>query len=316
MMKKSRIEVINDIARQPLMIFVGIDPGSETYAFAFINELGSIVKYFEIPSDLVEKDSMRLAKLISNYNPVAVALPSGHGLPFYNIKNINNKEIFLLTLKDPNESGPLRNFLLSAKQYLSLYNSFTIPSVIELNSVPIERKIDVIDMGTADKVCAAFFYRIYLNMKNFILVEMGRKFTAILIVIDGKIVNGYGGTYLSGLDGEVAYLLHKYSRIDKSTIYSINRNTELIRIIAEWYSIKYNLPIIVSGYSKDLLEFGIKYHFKFKEAAVGAAFIANAYFGGSLHHYTEEGMLESSLTSISFVRLRNWQEIISWIETL
>ncbi|QPG50527.1 DUF1464 family protein [Saccharolobus solfataricus] len=296
------------------MIYVGIDPGSETYAFAFVDELGNLIKYFEICTDLVEKSSIFLAKLIADYRPMAVALPSGHGLPFYNIRNINNREIFILTLKDPLSHGPLRDFLLASKQYLSFYNSFTIPSVIELNSLPNDRKVNVIDKGTADKVASTFFYRVYLKLDNFILVEMGRRFTAIVIVINGKIVDGYGGTYLSGLDGEIAYLLHKYSRIDKSTVYNVGRNLELTRIIVEWYSDKYKLPIIVSGYNKNYLEIGKKYDFKFKEAAVGAAFIANAYSGGLLRHYIS--MLDSSGTPISFVRLKEWDEIISWIETL
>ncbi|ACP46254.1 Protein of unknown function DUF1464 [Sulfolobus islandicus Y.G.57.14] len=302
------------MARQPLMIYIGIDPGSESYAFAFVDEMGNLVKYFEIPTDLVEKNAIILAKLIADYRPKAVALPSGHGLPFYNIRKIDNREIFLLTLKDPLSHGPLRDFLLASKQYLPLYNSFTIPSVIELDSVPHERKINVIDKGTADKVASAFFYRVYLKLDDFILVEMGRRFAAIVIVINGKIVDGYGGTYLSGLDGEIAYLLHKYSRIDKSTVYSVGRNLELVRIVVEWHSKKYKLPIIVSGYNKNSLEIGEKYEFKFKEAAVGAAFIANAYFGGILRHYIN--MLDSSGTPISFVRLKEWEEIISLIETL
>ncbi|MCH4814404.1 MAG: DUF1464 family protein [Saccharolobus sp.] len=296
------------------MIYVGIDPGSESYAFAFVDEIGNLVKYFEIPTDLVEKNAIILAKLIAGYRPIAVTLPSGHGLPFYDIRNINYKEIFLLTLKDPLSHGPLRDFLLASKQYLSFYNSFTIPSVIELDSVSREKKTNTIDKGTADKVASAFFYRVYLKLDNFILVEMGRRFAAILIIINGKIVDGYGGTYLAGLDGEIAYLLHKYSRIDKSTIYSIGKNLDLVRIIVEWYSEKYKLPIIVSGYNKNSLGIGEKYDFKFKEAAVGAAFIANAYFGGILRHYIN--MLDSSGTPISFVRLREWEEIVSLIETL
>ncbi|WP_338599871.1 DUF1464 family protein [Sulfolobus tengchongensis] len=296
------------------MIYAGIDPGSETYAFAFVDELGNLINYFEIPTDLIEKNSIVLAKLIANYRPMSIALPSGHGLPFYNIRNIGGKEIFLLTLKDPNSHGPLRDFLLASRQYLSSYNSFTVPSVIELESVPTEKKIDVIDKGTADKVASAFFYRVFLKVDDFILIEMGRKFSAIIVVIKGKIIDGYGGTYLNGLDGEVAYLLSKYSGINKSTIYNINRNLDLIRIIAEWYSQKYHLPIIVSGYNKNSLDFGEKYDFKFKESAVGSAFIANAYFGGNLRYYLD--MLESSGTPISYVRLREWEEVISWIGTL
>ncbi|TRM72998.1 DUF1464 domain-containing protein, partial [Sulfolobus sp. E5] len=158
------------------MIFVGIDPGSITYAIAVVNELGELINYFEIPTDLIEKDAFRISKLIANYKPSAIALPSGHGLPFLRIRDIGDKQIFLLTLKDPFTRGPLREFLVSSKQFLSTFNAFTIPSAIELNSIPLEKKINAIDKGTADKVASAFFYRIYLRIKDFVLVELGRKF--------------------------------------------------------------------------------------------------------------------------------------------
>ena len=150
------------------MIYVGIDPGSETYAFAFVDEIGNLVKYFEIPTDLIEKDAVKISKMIADYRPVAIALPSGHGLPFYKIKDINNKEIFLLTLKDPNAKGPLRDFLIASKQYLATYNSFTIPSVIELESVSIDKKNNIIDKGTADKVASAFFYRVFFTKLDYL----------------------------------------------------------------------------------------------------------------------------------------------------
>ncbi|TRM81888.1 DUF1464 domain-containing protein [Sulfolobus sp. A20-N-F6] len=298
------------------MIFVGIDPGSITYAIAVVNELGELINYFEIPTDLIEKDAFRISKLIANYKPSAIALPSGHGLPFLRIRDIGDKQIFLLTLKDPFTRGPLREFLVSSKQFLSTFNAFTIPSAIELNSIPLEKKINAIDKGTADKVASAFFYRIYLRIKDFVLVELGRKFSAVLVVLNGKIIDGYGGTYLNSLNGEIAYLLHKYSSITKSTVYNIGNNLTLVKMIAEWYSNKYNIPIIVSGSSKDVMDIGNKYDFKFKESAIGSAYIANAYFGGSLYKYLEEGMLESSGTPISYVRLDEWKEVTSWIETL
>lgn len=300
------------------MLFAGIDPGSETYAIAFVDEMGRLVKYFEIPTDLVVYDSFNLVKYIQDLRPKIIALPSGHGLPFLKSSEINDKEIFLLTLADPKRAGPLRNFIVAIRKF---DNGVTIPSVIELDSVEDYKKINKVDMGTADKVASAFFYR--SMFENFILVEMGRNFSSIIVVKDGKIIDGFGGSYIPGLvapgciDGEIAYLLNNFSRITKKTIYTNSdekRAIEIIRMIAEWYSMKYDLPIIVSGKAKDKLPFGIKMEFKFKEAAVGAAYIANGLGGGTYRRYLD--MLNSHGSCIDYVRLEGWEEVISWIKTL
>ena len=295
------------------MIFAGVDPGSETYAISFVNEIGSVIYYKEIPTSLISHYSFSLVREIDKKRPQVIAVPSGHGLPFFNVNKISEKEIFLMTLEDPNKEGPLRNFLRSSSL---LTNAYTIPSVIELDSVPMYRKINFIDMGTADKVSSAFFYRTYYD--SFVLVEVGTNFSSILVVVDGKIIDGFGGTILPGpssagfLDGEIAYLLHKYAKITKDVIYNNGnweRGKEIIRIIAECYSSKYEIPIIVSGKKKNELDFGKKLEFKFKESAVGSAYIANALGGGIYRKYLD--MLKSSGTAISYVRLKGWEEIIS-----
>ncbi len=298
------------------MLFVGVDPGSESYAVTAVDELGRIAKYIEIPTSLVTKSSPTLVNYILSWKPKLVALPSGHGLPFVKARDIGPREIFLLTLSDPDKEGPLHSFLRSFKG-----DGVTVPSVVELDSVPEYRKVNVADMGTADKVASAFFYRTIYD--SFVLIEAGRHFYSVIVVVDGKIIDGFGGTYIPGpvspgaIDGEVAYLLSKYSKITKETVYTggdIRRAKEIARIISEWYSQKYNIPIIVSGKGKDEIDWGIKSYFKFKEASVGASFIANALGGGVYRVYID--MLKSSNTPISFVRLRGWEEITSLIRTL
>lgn len=299
------------------MIFAGIDPGSESYAIAFVDELGRLIKYYEIPTELIINGSISIVKYIADLRPKLVALPSGHGLPFYKISNIQDKEIFLLTLADPQKTGPLHNFIRAAR----VLNGVTLPSVVELESVPEYRKINIIDMGTADKLASTFFYRTFFD--SFVLVEAGRHFYSIIVVIDGKVIDGFGGTVIPGpvapgaLDGEVAYLLSKYSKITKDTIYTNGnkkRAIEIIKIISEWYSTKYDIPIIISGKDKYNIDFGEKFEFKFKESATGASYIANAICGGIYRKYID--MLKSSNIPISYVRLKGWEEIISLIKTL
>ncbi|BCU70420.1 DUF1464 family protein [Stygiolobus caldivivus] len=299
------------------MIFSGVDPGSGTYEVAFVDETGRTLKLLSIPTDLVDKASSILVKYISDLRPIGVALPSGHGLPFKRSSEITDRDIFLMTLKDPAVEGPLRNFLVSAR---TLDNAFTLPGVIELISVDKSKKINLIDMGTADKVASAFFYRTMYD--SFVLIEVGSSFSSLLVVVEGKVVDGLGGSIIPGissagfLDGEVAYLLSKYSKITKNTIYTNGnweRGLQLLRIIAEWYSAQYKIPIIVSGSKKWEIPFGIKHNFKFKESSVGSAFVANALFGGVFRDYLS--FLESAGTPIDYVRLKGWEEVISLIRT-
>ncbi|BBD72423.1 acetate kinase [Sulfodiicoccus acidiphilus] len=263
------------------MRFAGVDPGSGTYAIATVDELGEVIDYFEVPTNVVEKDALRLVKYVEDERPYLVAIPSGHGLPLLSTRELTEKEFGLLALADPWGAGHLRSFLRAAK----MLNGFTVPGVVELESVPEARKVNKLDMGTADKVASAFFYR--TMMENFVLLEVGTKFTSLIVVKDGVIIDGYGGTLLPGpsspgaLDGEIAYLLCRFSRITKETIYEGgNSDLTVALALAEYYSRKLDVPIVVSGKRKWEVPVGVKMEFKFKEAAVGAALIANAVGGG------------------------------------
>ncbi|BCU68256.1 acetate kinase [Sulfolobales archaeon HS-7] len=300
------------------MIFAGVDPGTDTWAFASVNEIGNLIDYFEIPAVLVEKDYVSLFNRLLRNKPKLIALPSGHGMPFLTCREIGNREIFFMTLKDPFETGPLRNFLIYARSFC---NVITIPGVKELLSISESKKRNLIDMGTADKVASAFFY--ITRFPGFVLVEMGRHFSAIIVVVDRKIVNGVGGSVLPGLrsngaiDGEIAYLLSKYSKISKESIYeggNLERSIEVIESIASYYSRKHNVPIIISGPAKDVFPYGIKFQLPYKEAAVGAALIANAFGGGYYRKYMESVI--SAGNPLSYIDIKGWEKIVSLIETL
>jgi predicted butyrate kinase (DUF1464 family) len=101
------------------------------------------------------------------------------------------------------------------------------PGAIHLPSVPAHRKVNRVDMGTADKVCAAVL-AIHEEARqgrttpadvSFVLLELGGAFTAALAVHQGRIVDGIGGTSgplgvraAGALDGEVAYLAGAVSK--------------------------------------------------------------------------------------------------------
>jgi predicted butyrate kinase (DUF1464 family) len=95
------------------------------------------------------------------------------------------------------------------------------PGVVHLRSVPTHRKVNRVDLGTADKVCVAALgihdqakrRDCALSDVSFILLELGGAFSAALAVHEGQIVDGMGGTAgplgfraAGALDGEVAFL--------------------------------------------------------------------------------------------------------------
>ncbi len=301
------------------MLFAGIDPGSETYAVSILNEIGNLVDYFEVPTETVTHNSISLSRWILRVRPYCLTLPSGHGLPFVSGNRLTEEDIALLTLSK-SKGGPLHS-LLNGFRFVTC-TSFTIPSVVELDSVPSYRKT-WIDMGTADKVASAFFYRSYLGLSDFIMLEMGRHFSSIIVVKDGKIVDGYGGTVLPGLkspgaiDGEVAYLLSKAGiSIDKEMIYNGSneaRSLEILEMFVSALAHKYDSRIIVSGPAKDSVSIGERINLPFKEASMGSAMIASAVCGFAYREHVE--MLKSSGTPISFLRIKGWEDVISWIRT-
>ena len=75
------------------------------------------------------------------------------------------------------------------------------PGVVHLPSVPAHRKVNRVDMGTADKVCAAALaMREQAERRgcrpadvSLVLLELGGAFTAAIAVDGGRIVDGIGG---------------------------------------------------------------------------------------------------------------------------
>jgi len=100
------------------------------------------------------------------------------------------------------------------------------PGVIHLPTVPSHRKLNRVDLGTADKVAVAALglfdqttrlgttgARAPASDGSFLLLELGGAFTAALAVDQGRIVDGIGGSAgpigwrsAGGWDGEVAFL--------------------------------------------------------------------------------------------------------------
>ncbi|MBA3317212.1 MAG: DUF1464 family protein [Gemmatimonadales bacterium] len=163
-----------------------------------------------------------IAGLSAAGEPDLVVAPSGYGLPVRPARDASDEDLRLAFLAGPDERGGIGGLrrLVRRLAASALPLVFT-PGVVHLDTVPAHRKINRVDLGTADKVCATVLAMEEQRQRtgrrvediSFILLELGGAFTAAVAVDRGRIVDGLGGTSgpigwrASGaLDGEVAFL--------------------------------------------------------------------------------------------------------------
>ena len=205
---------------------VGIDPGTVSFDLCGLED-ERVVLSASLPTVEVSADPRRLVDLLNRAGPVDMIVgPSGYGLPWVSAQELEQRDIALAVLSAGRDRG--RETIIGGMTgVLRALNASGLPirfapGVIHLPTVPAHRKVNRIDMGTADKLCAvalgvydqARHLDIAYEDTAFIYVELGGAFTSIVAVQGGQIVDGMGGTsgtmgYLSAgaMDGELAYLL-------------------------------------------------------------------------------------------------------------
>ncbi len=215
----------------------GVDPGSVSFDLCVLQDGEPVLEQVFRARSLSE-DSRPLLEALDRHGPYDLVYgPSGYGLPLVAAADVGERELAEMVLVRPDEAdadagiGGLRS-LLRALVNSGLPVVFG-PGVIHLPSVPPHRKYNRIDMGTADKVCAAAYaiadqsarLGVAPHQSAMVLVELGGAFTAALAIDSGQIVDGMGGSSgplgvraAGALDGEVAYLLAGVLR--KDTLYS------------------------------------------------------------------------------------------------
>jgi predicted butyrate kinase (DUF1464 family) len=240
---------------------VGIDPGTVSFDVLGLED-GDAFLERSVPTPEVARHPETLVGVLQAALPLdLIAGPSGYGLPLAPIEAVGERELKLLCLARPGE-GSTRSRIHSggaagrvrggAAQHPPAQHASPIgglrtlvrllretrlpviftPGVIHLPTVPAHRKVNRIDLGTADKVCAAAaaieeqsrWLDVPYAETSFVLAELGGAFTAVLSVEGGRIVGGQGGSsgplgYLAcgALDGEVACLL---GAVRKETVFS------------------------------------------------------------------------------------------------
>jgi predicted butyrate kinase (DUF1464 family) len=201
---------------------VGIDPGTVSVDVCGLAG-GRVYLDASWPTAEAVADPDRfLARLTSSGMPDLVVGPSGYGLPLRRAADVGDNELrlaFLAAPEEPGGIGGLRGFArrLGASGLPVVY----VPGVVHLDTVPRHRKLNRVDLGTADKVCAAALAIRDCQERtgrpssaiSLVLLELGGAFSAGVAVRDGQIVDGIGGTAgpigwraAGALDGEVAYL--------------------------------------------------------------------------------------------------------------
>jgi predicted butyrate kinase (DUF1464 family) len=212
---------------------IGIDPGTVSIDLCGLED-GHVFLDASIPTASALSDPASLVERIAAHGPLTVvAGPSGYGLPLIRGHELTDEALRLAMLTAPGATGGIGGLsaLVRALAASPLPVVFT-PGVVHLPSVPAYRKINRVDLGTADKVCAAALAiteqaqrrGCALDAVSLILLELGGAFTAAVAVSQGRIVDGIGGTSgplgirsAGALDGEVAFLA---GEITKATVFA------------------------------------------------------------------------------------------------
>ncbi|GAB4250137.1 MAG: DUF1464 family protein [Thermoleophilia bacterium] len=224
------------MSRRPTRV-AGIDPGTVSFDVCVLTgEEVSVDRSF--PTAEVVGDPEGFAGFLQEEGRLDLVVgPSGYGLPWVSGADVGAEDIRLMTLAasvggagvgDPGGSSAVGSGVVPGMDRLievlcagGLPLIFC-PGVIHLNSVPAHRKVNRIDMGTADKLCAVVLgvwdqarrFGISYAQTSFVYLELGGAFTALVVVEEGRIVDGLGGTSgplgyraAGALDGEVAALI-------------------------------------------------------------------------------------------------------------
>jgi predicted butyrate kinase (DUF1464 family) len=225
----------------------GIDPGTKSMDICVL-ENGNLI--FEKVIDTVEvaKRPLLLLDTLEELMPFDLIVgPSGYGVEVTFLKDIPSEKLedwyyqyVLLTNKRSIEEA-VKNGVFGAMVYYAMTRSALemkkrnwpvcyIPGIIHLPTVPIHRKVNNLDMGTADKMCAAVLavydqsrrLRIPYSDVSFIQVEMGFGYNCIMGVDNGRIIDGIGGTMMGGpgfltvgrMDAELVQLIGNWDKSD------------------------------------------------------------------------------------------------------
>ncbi|MGC9072228.1 MAG: DUF1464 family protein [Acidilobus sp.] len=193
---------------------LGVDPGTGSFDLALV-EGERVVWERSIPTSIIASDPSSLIRAIEESGADVVAAPSGYGVPITWADEVRDPVRFayeVLLLSEPQQLDRVAGevgvgvYSALAKVVDTLVRSGVravfAPSVILLRSIPPLRKLNKVDMGTADKLAATIVGIWGLASKvggaddvNGVFMELGFGYNAAMSVLGGRLVDGIGGTY-------------------------------------------------------------------------------------------------------------------------
>jgi predicted butyrate kinase (DUF1464 family) len=209
---------------------VGCDPGTSSLDVVALDD-GAVVGQVRFEPVQLRSDPAAAVKWLESRGPFdLVAGPSGYGLPLIRNTDCTDEQLELMSLAS-GIAGGVAAFSPVAKAFRdSQLPVVFLPGVIHLPTVPVHRKLNRIDLGTADKlgVAALAIDRVsdsWTREGPLCVVELGTGFTAAIVVNEhGAVIDGAGGTSgavgwrSSGAwDGEVACRLSPVAKADLFT---------------------------------------------------------------------------------------------------
>lgn len=178
---------------------VGIDPGTLSIDLCGIVD-GQLYLDRSWPTAEALSEPAGLVEILTTSGPPDLIVgPSGYGLPLRRAVEATETDLRLAFLAPPGETGGIGGLrglarALAASGLPVVY----VPAVIHLDTVPAHRKLNRVDLGTADKLSAAALgiwdqgerRRRNPEQVSFILIELGGAFTAGVAVERGQVVDG------------------------------------------------------------------------------------------------------------------------------
>src|SRR6059058_6294680 len=170
---------------------IGIDPGTLTVDLCGL-EHGRVFLDRSVPTAEALADPARFVALLAGAGPLdCIAGPSGYGLPLTRAQQATEEDLRLAFLAAEGEPGGIGGLRALARELgRSTLPVFFTPGVIHLSSVPAHRKVNRVDMGTADQVCAAALAIAQqaergsrpIAQVSLVLLELGGAFSAVIAV--------------------------------------------------------------------------------------------------------------------------------------
>ena len=215
----------------------GIDPGTVSFDVCALDG-GEVVLERSFASVDLGTHPAPLVKVLLDHGPFDLVLgPAGYGLPLVPVEEVGDRELALmLLLREDEPPGPVGVGGMGAIMRALIAAGLPLvfgPGAIHLPTIPVYRKWNRIDLGTADKVAGAALciadqarrLEIDFAETSFVMLELGGAFSAALAVDGGRIVDGLGGSSgpigtraCGALDAEAAYLLG--AGLSKRTVFS------------------------------------------------------------------------------------------------